>query len=154
MPTSFKAYAQDFDGDGRRDIWTTEADVFASIAHYLASHGWRADRTWGRAVRIPDGMAPTNGDLAQETMPKSCGRALKSHSRKLSLSEWQERGVRRLDNRDLPDVDAMASMVQPGGTDGQTFLTYSNYRAILSYNCSNLYAMAVGHLADALRDAE
>lgn len=154
MPASFKAYAQDFDGDGRRDIWTTEVDVFASIAHYLASHGWRGDMTWGRAVSIPDDMAPDNADLAQLETPKSCARALRSHSRNLSLAEWQDRGVRRLDGSALPDVDAMASMVQPGSTKGQAYLTYSNFRAILSYNCSNLYAMAVGQLADALRDAE
>ena len=154
MPASFKAYAQDFNGDDRRDIWTTEIDVFASIAHYLASHGWRGDRTWGRAVSIPDGMAPDNPELAQQETPRSCARALRSHSRNLSLAEWQDRGVRRLDGSALPEVDAMASMVQPGGAQGQTYLTYSNYRAILSYNCSNLYAMAVGHLADELRTAE
>ncbi|GER01230.1 murein transglycosylase [Iodidimonas gelatinilytica] len=154
MPTSFNAYAQDFDGDGRRDIWTTEADVFASIAYYLASHGWRGDMTWGRAVLIPAGMSPTEGDLAQTTPPKSCGRALKAHSKSLDLADWQKLGVRRLNGEALPEAPFAASMVQPGSTEGRAYLTYKNYRAILSYNCSNLYAMAVGHLADALKSAE
>lgn len=154
MPTSFKAYAQDFDGDGRRDIWTSEADVFASIAGYLKQHGWRDDLTWGRAVRLPAGLSASSVAVAPAEPPKSCARALASHSAQLPLDRWQALGVRRSDGRDLPVRDLPASLVEPGGAGGAAFLTYANYRAILSYNCSNLYAMAVGHLADALREAE
>ena len=154
MPASFKAYAQDFDGDGRRDIWTSEADVFASIANYLARHGWRDDMTWGRQVIPPEGMSVSDPGLAQETPPKSCRRALGDHSRRLSLAEWQARGVRRLNGDDLPTRDFEASLVQPAGAGGPAFITYSNFRAILRYNCSNFYALAVGHLADALRGHE
>jgi len=154
MPASFKAYAEDFDGDGRRDIWTSEADVFASIANYLASHGWRDDMTWGRQVRLPDGMSAADSGLARREPPESCVPALKAHTRKLSLQQWQARGVRRMNGQDLPTRDFQASLIQPEGSGGAAYLTYSNFRALLSYNCSNLYALAVGHLADALRRAE
>lgn len=154
MPASFKAFAQDFDGDGRRDIWTSEGDVFASIANYLARHGWRDDMTWGRQVTLPRGMSVSDPGLAQESPPKVCRRALDDHSRRLSLEQWQARGVSRLNDDDLPSRDFAASLVQPAGADGPAFLTYSNFRAILRYNCSNFYALAVGHLADALRGYE
>lgn len=154
MPSSFLDYAQDYDKDGRRDIWTTEADVFASIAHYLARYGWRDDMTWGRRVLLPAGMVAKSGDLAQESPPQGCSRALREHSRALPLDQWQARGVRRMTGTALPERDFEASLYQPEDADGPAYLTYSNYRAILRYNCSNLYAMAVGHLADALRDWE
>jgi len=154
MPSSFLDYAQDFNDDGRRDIWTTEADVFASIAHYLARYGWRDDMTWGRRVLVPAGMTAQSDALAQESPPDGCSRALREHSRTLPLAEWQARGVRRMSGTALPERDFGASLYQPDGANGPAYLTYSNYRAILRYNCSNLYAMAVGHLADALRDSE
>ena len=154
MPSSFLAYAQDFDGDGRRDIWTDEADVFASIANYLKRHGWRDDTTWGRAVSLPVGLGPKSPAVAPADPPRQCARALKDHSASLPLARWQELGVRRLDGRDLPRRDLEASLVQPDGPRGPAYLTYGNFRAILSYNCSNLYALAAGHLADALKEAE
>jgi len=154
MPASFRAFAQDFDGDGRRDIWTSEADVFASIANYLARHGWRDDMTWGRQVRLPAAMSASDPVLAQASPPSSCARALRDHTRQLSLAEWQDRGVRRLSGDNLPERDFLASLVEPAGGEGPAFLTYSNFRAILRYNCSNYYALAVGHLADALRGYE
>lgn len=153
MPSSFLAYAQDGDQDGRRDIWTNETDVFASIAHYLAIHGWNAKYTWGRQVRLPADWAARADSVALETAPRSCGRALKHHSRRLPLGDWQALGVRRADGTDLPQADIRASLVRPGGAEGPAYLTYGNYRAILRYNCSNLYAMAVSHLADALLGA-
>ncbi|GAK32840.1 murein transglycosylase [Iodidimonas nitroreducens] len=154
MPGSFIAYAEDFDKDGRRDIWNTPVDVFASIANYLKSHGWDDRYIWGRSVRVPPDLLPTKGDLAQETPPSSCSRALRNHSRMLSLAEWDRRGVKRLNGEALPMVEIKASLVKPGTVADQAFLTYGNYRAILSYNCSDLYALAVGHLADALLSAE
>lgn len=153
MPSSFLVYAQDFDGDGRKDIWDDPADIFASIAYYLKSAGWRDDLTWGRQVKLPEGFDVDAMGLAQTEPPKSCSRALKEHTRMLPLSKWQELGVRRLDGRDLPDRNVEASLVQPGGKDGPAFLTYADYRSILRYNCSNFYAIAVGMLSDALSDA-
>ncbi len=155
MPSSFLAYAADFDGDGRRDIWTSTGDVFASIARYLAAHGWREDLTWGRAVRLPADRAGLWEKVKRTHPPKTCGRALRDHSRRLPLGEWQRLGVRRLDGSDLPARPELpASLVAPDGLEGEAYLTYANFRSILSYNCSNLYALAVGLLSDALKDEE
>ena len=150
MPTSFHAYAQDFDGDGRRDIWLNPADVFASIANYLKRHNWRGDLGWGREVVLPESFGTFETEIAQEKPLRACRRALKEHSRQLPLSDWQEMGVRGVNGDDLPQNGILASLVRPAGNDGPAFLTYANYRAILSYNCSNFYALAVGHIADAL----
>lgn len=155
MPSSFLAYAADFNGDGRRDIWTDTGDVFASIARYLAAHGWHSDLTWGRPVRLPSDHAGLWRKVKRARPPRTCGRALRDHSRRLPLSEWQRLGVRRLDGGDLPKRPELeASLVAPDGLDHEAYLTYSNYRAILSYNCSNLYALAVGLLSDAFKDEE
>lgn len=132
MPSSFLRYAIDFDGDNRRDIWTTKADVFASAANYLAQSGWRGDQTWGRKVTLPDGFDLTLVDL----------KLIKS------LSEWQRLGVRRADGRSLPTRNLDASLVLPGGENGPAYIIYSNYRAILKWNRSNYFAVSVGHLAD------
>ncbi len=150
MPTSFQAYAQDFDGDGRRDIWLNPADVFASIANYLKRHKWQAGQTWGREVVLPPDFENFEARIAQENPPRACRRALSMHSRQLPLSDWQAMGLRGADGEELPQGRGLASLVRPGGDDGPAFLTYANYRAILSYNCSNYYAVAVGQIADAL----
>ena len=62
MPSSFVRYAVDHDGDGKRDIWSTQGDVFASAANYLAQAGWRNGETWGRQVRLPAGFDPRSRD--------------------------------------------------------------------------------------------
>ena len=134
IPTTYRAYAIDFDGDGRRDLWRSLPDVFASSAHYLSQSGWRREETWGREVRLP----------------KSFDFALSGLGNKLKLKEWQAMGVRRADGRDLPSADFDASLVLPAGADGPAFLVYNNYRTILIWNRSILYALAVGHLADRL----
>lgn len=149
MPTSFLGYAQDFDGDGKRNIWTSEADVFASIANYLAKHGWRGDHLWGRQVTLPERFAVTLAELMPQK-PSGC-RGLKTHTRKLSLQEWNDLGVRRLNGADLPARDLQASLVVPEGVNGPAFLTYGNFRAILGYNCANLYAIGVGTLAEMIK---
>lgn len=149
MPSSFRAYAEDFNGDGRRDIWTTPADVFASIAKYLKNYGWEDSRTWGRRVHLPE-------DFAQRIEAQGVGApkdrcALRDHLGDLPLDQWQALGVRRTNGADLPRVNVDASLIRPVGAAGPAFLTYGNFRAILRYNCSNFYALAVGHLADALK---
>jgi len=145
MPSSYLAYAQDFDGDGRRDIWKNTGDVFASIANYLAVHGWKPDMTWGRPVRVPDELRAQLGDFSRRAA-RGC-RARTSEPRR--LSEWQAAGVRRIDGRDLPTRDLSAVMVIPDGPDGkEAFLVYSNYAAIMGYNCAHLYAITVGTLSD------
>jgi membrane-bound lytic murein transglycosylase B len=133
MPSSYLAYAVDFDGDGKADIWSSRADVFASAANYLAKVGWRGDETWGREVRLPPGF-----DLS-----------LVNHNKiQKPLTDWQALGVRRADGGDLPPRDLMASLIQPGGQEGPSFLIYNNYRVLLRWNRSLYFATAVGFLAD------
>ncbi len=134
MPSSFVNFAVDHDQDGRRDIWTTKPDVFASAANYLASSGWRGDQTRGREVKLPDGF-----DLS-----------LVSLKVERPMQHWQDLGVRKADGTDLPSRQLMGSLVQPRGGNGQTFLVYNNYRTILKWNRSTYFAMSVGQLADKL----
>ena len=139
MPSSFNAYAQDFDGDGRRDIWNSKADVFASAAHYLARAGWRGDQTWGRRVRLPAGFDETQADL---------------EIRK-PISDWQGLGVRRLDGGDLPVRALTASIVLPPNSQpGTAYMVYDNFRSILKWNRSTYFALAVGALSDAVASAD
>ena len=132
MPSSFLAYAVDFDGDGRKDIWNSKEDVFASAANYLSRSGWRNDQTWGRPVKLPQSFDLYLADL-------------KLRKR---LSEWQRMGVRRANGADLPKRDLMASVVLAEGQAGPAFVVYNNYRAILKWNRSTFFAVAVGSLAD------
>jgi membrane-bound lytic murein transglycosylase B len=132
MPSSFLRAAVDGNGDGRKDIWTTQADVFASAANLLRSNGWVKGRIWGRPVRLPD----------------SFNRALIGHDTRKSLAEWQRLGVRRSDGRNLPAVDIAGSIIMPGGAGGPAFIVYENFRAILKWNRSDFFALTVGYLSD------
>ena len=141
MPSSFNNFAQDYDGDGRQDIWGTQADVFASAANYLKKVGWRNDITWGRKVMLP------------ETGAASRANAMKLHDDKTwkRLNEWAALGVKREDGTDLPDRNIKARLVMPGKEDGPAYLVYKNYEAILKWNRSNYFAIAVGTLSDSMR---
>ena len=132
MPSSFLNFAVDHDGDGRKDIWTTKSDVFASAGNYLSRSGWKGDQTWGRAVTLP---ANFNNDLA----------TLKARK---PISEWQKLGVRRGDGSDLPSRDLMASVVFVKGPGSPAYLVYDNFRAIMKWNRSTYFAVAVGTLAE------
>ena len=132
MPSSFRRFAIDYDGDGRRDIWRTRADVFASAANYLARSGWKGDQTWGRAVRLPAGFDASAAGLKVRR----------------GLQDWQRLGVRRADGSDLPGRDLPASILLPAGADGPAFAVYENFRVTLKWNRSNYFALAVGLLAD------
>ena len=143
MPSSFLLYAQDFDGDGKRDIWSSTPDVFASIANYLSAHGWKKDQTWGREVRLPATLlealaqtAPfqTDGCLARRQMTVP-----------LPLAEWKKLGVKTATGGALPTADFDASLVSG---DKRHFLVYPNYQALLAYNCVNAYGLSVGLLSD------
>jgi membrane-bound lytic murein transglycosylase B len=134
MPSSFLAYAVDWDGDGRRDIWGTRADVFASIANYLAKSGWKGDAGWGAEVRLPSSF---DARLAGLEVKKP-------------IAFWQEVGVRQPDGRGFSGSSGEASLVLPGGSDGPALLVTENYRAILRWNNSVYFASAVGYLADSL----
>lgn len=132
IPTTFAAYAQDYDGDGRRDIWSNTADAYASAANFLTKSGWNDGETWGREVILPQGF---DFNLAGLQVKKP-------------LAEWQALGLRRIDGRDLPVADLQASVVAPAGAAGPAFLVYGNFRTIMVWNRSIFYALAVGHLAD------
>ncbi|NRA59667.1 MAG: lytic murein transglycosylase [Psychrobium sp.] len=147
MPSSFLQFAQDFDGDGKKDIWHNQADVFASIAYYLSHFGWNDQQTWGRQVHLPENAKTWINDVQAAKPEKGC-RALRGHSDKLTLAKWNELGVRRLNNKDLPSVNLTATLTTPDGLHGPAFLTYGNFRTILRYNCANSYAVTVGLLSD------
>lgn len=149
MPSSFLSYAVDENGDGRRDIWTTRADVFASSANYLRQSGWRDSETWGREVRLPEGFAAKLPGL----MPKQASgcRDLRKLSVEKPLSEWSKLGLRSADGKPLPNrKELKASLVLPDGPGGPALLVYGNFRATMKWNCSVLFAAAVGMLADRL----
>ena len=132
MPSSFTGYAVDHDGDGRKDIWTTKPDVFASAANYLSRYGWRGDERWGRAVKLPSGF-----DLTLQ------GLKVRKTTR-----EWGALGVTMGDGAPLPVSDLQASLILPTKKAAPAFLGYKNYRVILKWNRSHYYAIAVGRLAD------
>lgn len=148
MPSSYLEYAQDFDGDGRRDIWSNEGDVFASIANYLARHGWNKDLTWGRKVIAPKGVRRA-AVKSFDRKERGC-RAMKKMTRTKSLREWARQGVTKADGSPLPSRNIPAAMVLPDGENGAAYLVYKNYRSILRYNCAHLYAVTVGEMSDAL----
>ncbi len=143
MPSSYLKFAEDFDGDGRRDIWSTPGDVFASIANYLKGHGWRADEAWGREVQVSPATAKrVIRDV--ERRDGSC-RAMRDMTAALPLSRWQALGVRLPGGKPLPKSDLDASLISG---KARHFLVYRNYDAILEYNCAHSYALSVGLLGD------
>lgn len=133
LPTSFLAYAVDADGDGRRDIWGSLADVLASTANFLARAGWQAGEPWGAEVRLPAGF--------------DAGRADASVRQPASL--WAAEGVQTMNGAPLPPL-ADAMVLLPAGVRGPAFLVGANFRALLRYNNATSYALAVGLLSQAL----
>jgi len=132
MPSTFVRFAVDWDGDGRKDIWSSLPDVFASAANFLSESGWQGDKTWGREVKIPSDF---NLDLTGLQVKKT-------------LAAWQILGVRKINGEDLPRVNIKGSVILPAGHNGPAFLVYNNFHTILRWNRSDLYAIAVGYLAD------
>lgn len=134
MPTSFERWAVDFDGDGRRDIWDSVPDALASIANYLATHGWREPGPWGFEVHLPNGFDTAQAD----------------HRDMRPVTRWRALGVRPAAGGVLPSLGGEWAVVIPGLTRGgtQAFLAGRNFMAIRAYNPSNFYATAVGLLSD------
>ncbi|WP_419421122.1 lytic murein transglycosylase [Legionella sp. D16C41] len=130
LPSSWVKYAVDYDGDGRKDIWESKPDVFASIANYMKKNGWQTGQPWAIHVKLPKGFDP---NLQGKSIVKK-------------VSEWDALGVRTLDGQSLPYPNLDASIVQPNG--GPVFLAYPNYKMILRYNNSIYYAGAIGYMAD------
>jgi membrane-bound lytic murein transglycosylase B len=146
MPSSYLQYAVDFDGDGRRNIWTSTPDALASIANYLKSFGWNDDETWGREVRVSaDLLARINAEIPHRAT--GCY-AIRNMTERRPLKTWRALGVRRADGRALPNADIDAGLVDLGD---RRFLVYPNYDAILGYNCAHYYALSVALLGDTIQ---
>lgn len=139
MPSSFLAFAADGDGDGKKDIWGTKADVFASTANYLSKSGWDDRYTWGRQVKIP-----ANFDKALEGRQAEKGKLLR---------EWSELGITRYDGQPLPQLkeDIKAWLIMPDDESGRIYLVYNNYNVLMKWNRSHYFAVAVSHLADRIK---
>ena len=135
IPTTYQAYAVDYDGDGKRNIWNDVPDALASTASYLKHSNWQAGQTWGYEVTLPKGLNPK----------KYSERTLKS------VGEWQKLGVRRVNSEAFPRPGDKAGLYAPAGTAGPVFLVLNNFRSILRYNNATSYALGVGHLADRLK---
>lgn len=134
MPTSFLKYAVDGDGDGRADIWGSQADTIASIGNYLARHGWIKGRDWGFEVVVPETV--------------SC--ALEGPDQGKRISEWEALGIRRVSGRPFPAHERQGEgyLMMPAGRNGPAFVVTPNFYVLKDYNESDLYALFVGHVGD------
>ena len=138
MPSSYLRYAVDGDGDGKIDLWRSEQDALASGANYLKSLGWQSGLRWGREVQLPSDFPYQLAGQRDQRRP---------------LSEWADYGVKRTDGKKLPIADVDAALLVPAGHSGPAFLIYDNFDVIMNWNRSELYAIAVGHLADRITGA-
>ena len=141
MPSSYLAWAVDFDGDGHRDIWDSPADIFASIGNYLKQHGWVEGRALGTRSHHP-----ARQEIDAPAREGGC-RAMRDMAGPLPLDEWRALGVKLVGGGALPQADFPASLTS--GTR-RHFLVYGNYDALLSYNCAHAYALSVALLSDRL----
>lgn len=151
MPDSYLEYAVDFDKDGRADIWSTEADVFASIANYFKARNWQDDQTWGRKVKLPpNGEQTLVGRQAEGlTADQHCKR-YDSLGIWRDLQDWQALGVRKPDGSDLPTRSIPAALILADTGDDEAYLVYRNFCSIMSYNPAFKYALSIGLLSDLL----
>ena len=134
MPSSFLNLAVDYNGDGRKDIWTTPADVFASAANYLSQSGWRPGQIWGRSVQLPKKFNTRQASLKIQK----------------PLHRWQKIGVRRSSGQHLPRASMRGSIILPNDSLSPAFLVYHNFRVLMKWNRSTYFATSVGLLADAV----
>jgi len=146
MPTSFNAYAVDYNNDGRKDIWTTKEDAFASIANYLKQEGWNDSLTWGRQVKLPENF-DSKYVLKRGTKTRKQWLEYWNDSER-SLADWQALGVRKADGSDLPNVDVRAALVMPDDINRRMYLAYDNYKVFMHWNRSYYFATSVGYLSD------
>jgi membrane-bound lytic murein transglycosylase B len=144
MPSSYLAWAVDFDKDGDRDVWSSMPDVFGSIGHYLQQHGWSAGR-WGFAVTIPD---QARGKVSAVPLRTDGCRAVRALTQPRSLKDWRTLGVLQKNGKPVPVSAAEASLLE---IDKRRYLVTGNYEALLAYNCANTYALSVALLSDRLQ---
>lgn len=132
LPSSWRNYAVDYDRDGKKDIWKTKSDVFASIANYVKQKGWKTGEPWAIEVNLP----------------RHFDMSLEGRKTTKPVSEWSQMGVRTLTGEPLPYQNLNASIVKPYG--GPTFLAFDNFKVIMKYNASTYYAGTIGHMADSI----
>ena len=137
MPSSFLNYATDFDNDGKKDIWSTLDDVFASSSNYLKSSGWNPSETWGREVIVTNTI--------DESLVTTSAKKINV---KLHISEWSELGVKNVDKTSLPDVNISGYLVYPEGPLGRKYIVYENFKTLMKWNRSLFFGIAVGTLSD------
>jgi lytic murein transglycosylase len=135
MPTTFKRFAVDFDGDGRRDVVNSIPDMLASTANNLKRDGWAGGQSWGYEVVVPKGFDFMLADRA----------------RQMTVRQWAALGIARAGGQAFPRLDDRAYLLVPAGAQGPAFLMLQNFRVIMRYNPAEAYALAIGHLADRLR---
>jgi len=137
MPTSFLAFAADGDGDGRADIWGSEADTIASIGAYLKRHGWVKGRDWGFEVRVPAAV--------------SC--SLEGPDQGRPIADWAAMGIARVSGRPFPahELRGEGYLLMPAGRHGPAFIVTPNFYVLKDYNMSDLYALFVGHVGDRIQ---
>ena len=135
MPTSFKRYAVDFDGDGKRDVVDSIPDVIASTANNLKMDGWVSGQTWGYEV----------------VLPRNFDYLLADRSRAMTVRQWETLGIRRAGSGAFPHAEDRADLLLPAGARGPAFLMLQNFHVIMKYNPAEAYALAIGHLADRMR---
>lgn len=128
MPSTYRRYAVDFDGDGRRDIGDSLGDVFASMAHYLVAEGWQRGIGWGKEVIV---LRPVEASLLGLNAPQDKG-------------VWEKAGVRDFSGRSLTADQERAYLIQPDGVGGRSFLVYDNFLALMKWNRSTFFATSVG----------
>jgi membrane-bound lytic murein transglycosylase B len=131
LPSSWFHYAVDYDKDGKRDIWQTKEDVFASIANYLVAHGWQAEQPWAIVVRLDQKRGLS--DLLNDGQWQS-------------IAAWQKLGVQLLPGASWPDATLKATLIRPSG--GPDMLVFNNFEVIMQWNRSTYYAGTVGYMAD------
>ena len=134
-PDVLLSYAVDWTGDGTKDIWNSKEDALASTANYLAKAGWKMDRPWGWEI----------------TLPKGFNMALIGRSKWRTVAAWEKLGIVRADGAKFGSANADAFVMVPQGVAGPRFLVTRNFLAIMDYNISHSYALAVGHLGDRIR---
>lgn len=138
MPTAFKRYAVDADGDGRRDVVDDPADLIASTANNLKKDGWQNGQSWGYEVVVPKGFNYMLADRA----------------RTMTVAQWERLGIVSATGRAFPSPAEKAYLLAPAGAEGPGFLMLQNFRVIMKYNPAEAYALAIGHFADRLRGGQ
>ncbi|MCP3461289.1 lytic murein transglycosylase [Bradyrhizobium sp. CCGUVB23] len=138
MPTAFKRFAVDADGDGRRDVVDNPADLIASTANNLKKDGWQSGASWGYEVVVPQGFNYMLADRAKA----------------MTIAQWEKLGIKRATSQPFPQAADKAYLLTPAGAQGPGFLMLQNFRVIMKYNPAEAYALAIGHFADRLRGGQ